>query len=144
MVKWHPWDGTPAELRAIVVLGDGAKWIWEHVATLFGNERTEVVDWFHATEHIWTVARVLHGEDTPETKAWARTALDHLWQSGPTRVLEWFDAAQPRTADAAIVVKRERAYFSGNSARMRYPALRDPQLAPARSKLQPSTSSNIA
>jgi hypothetical protein len=47
VVKWHPWDGTPAELRPVVVLGDGAKWIWEHVATLFGNERIEIVDWFH-------------------------------------------------------------------------------------------------
>jgi hypothetical protein len=57
VVKWHPWDGTPAELRSVVVLGDGAKWIWEHVATLFGEERTEIVDWYHASEHIWTVAK---------------------------------------------------------------------------------------
>jgi len=42
VVKWHPWHGTPAELRPVVVLGDGAKWIWDHVATLFGSERTEI------------------------------------------------------------------------------------------------------
>ena len=128
VVKWHPWDGTPAELRPVVVLGDGAKWIWEHVATLFGNERTEIVDWFHATEHIWTVAKALHGEDTPETKVWAKTALDHLWTAGPTRALEWFDATPPGTPDAAVVLKRERGYFSGNSDRMQYPTLRDQHL----------------
>jgi hypothetical protein len=38
---WHPWDGTPAELRPVVVLGDGARWISDHVATLFGGEVTE-------------------------------------------------------------------------------------------------------
>jgi hypothetical protein len=128
VVKWHPWDGTPAELRPVVVLGDGARWIWEHVATLFGTERTEIVDWFHATEHIWTVAKELHGEDTPETKAWAKTALDHLWTSGPKPVLDWFDATQPDTTAAAAVLKRERGYFSGNSNRMQYPSLRDQQL----------------
>jgi hypothetical protein len=66
LVKWHPWDSTPAELRSVVVLGDGAKWIWDHVATLFGSERTEIVDWYHASEHIWTVAKDLHGENMAE------------------------------------------------------------------------------
>jgi len=69
VVQWYPWDGTPAELRPVVVLGDGARWIWEHVATCFGHERSEIVDGYHASEHIWTVARELHGEATPETKA---------------------------------------------------------------------------
>ena len=92
MVKWHPWGGTPADLRPVVVLGDGARWIWEHVATLFGSERTEIVDWFHASEHLWTAAKALHGEDT------------------------------------AVVFKRERGYFSGNSERMQYPTLRDRHL----------------
>jgi hypothetical protein len=128
VVRWHPWDGTPAELRSVVVLGDGAKWIWDHVATLFGTERTETVDWYHASEHIWTVAKALHGEDTPETKAWAKTALDHLWHSGPKPLLTWFDATQPGTAAAATLLTRERGYFSSNAARMQYPSVREQQL----------------
>ena len=128
VVKWHPWDGTPAELRPVVVLGDGAKWIWEHVATCFGDERTEIVDWFHASEHIWTLAKELYGEDTPDTKAWATTALDHLWMSGPKPVLDWFDATPPCSTAAATVLKRERGYFSSNAARMHYAALREQQL----------------
>jgi hypothetical protein len=128
VVTWHPWDGTPADLRPVVVLGDGARWIWEHVATLFGNERIEIVDWFHATEHLWTAAKALHGEDTPATKAWATTGLSHLWTGGAPPALEWFDAIQPGTADAATVFKRERGYFSGNAHRMQYPSFRDQQL----------------
>jgi hypothetical protein len=128
VVMWHPWDGTPAELRPVVVVGDGAKWIWDHVATLFGSERTEIVDWFHATEHLWTVAKELHGDDTPETKAWAKTALNHLWSSGPKPVLEWFDATQPATAAAVTALKRERGYFSSNANRMQYPSFRQRHL----------------
>jgi hypothetical protein len=128
VVAWHTWDGAPAELRAVVVLGDGAKWIWEHVATLFGGERTEIVDWYHASEHIWTVAKTLHGDDTPETKAWAKAGLDRLWQAGPKPVLSWFDATQPGTPAAAAVLKRERGYFSTNAQRMQYPALRQQNL----------------
>ena len=109
MVTWHPWDGTPGELRPVIVLGDGAKWIWDHVATLFGSERTEIVDWYHASEHIWTVAKELHGEDTPETKAWAGTALDRLLRPGPKSTLEWFDATQSGTTAAATALKREQS-----------------------------------
>jgi hypothetical protein len=128
VVNWHPWDGTPAELRSVVVLGDGAKWIWEHVATLFADERTEIVDWFHASEHIWTVAKAVHGDDTPETKAWAKTALDHLWQTGPKPVLEWLEATQPGSSAAGAVLRRERGYFSTNAARMQYASFRERQL----------------
>ena len=128
VVRWHPWDGTPAELRPVVVLGDGARWIWDHVATLFGNERTEIVDWFHATEHIWTAAKAVHGEHTPETNAWATTALDHLWTGGAIPTLEWFEATHPGATEAAAILKRERGYFSGNSDRMQYPSFRDQHL----------------
>jgi hypothetical protein len=128
VVSWHPWAGTPAELRSVVVLGDGAKWIWEHVATLFGSERTEIVDWYYASEHLWTAAKALHGDDTPQTKAWARAALDRLWRSGPKPVLAWLDATQPGSAAAAVILKRERGYFSTNRQRMVYPSLRQQHL----------------
>jgi hypothetical protein len=128
VVAWHPWDGTPAELRSVVVLGDGARWIWEHVATLFGGERTEIVDWYHASEHVWTVAKALYGEDTSETKAWAKTALDRLWHGGPKPLLAWLDAVQPTTTALAAVLKRERGYFSTNAQRMQYPLFRQQQL----------------
>jgi hypothetical protein len=114
----------PAELRSVVVLGDGAKGIWEHIATLFGSERTEIVDWYHATEHVWTTAKALYGEDTPQTQAWARTALDALWQRGPKALLKCCDATQSTTSTAATLLKRERGYFSSNATRMQYPTLR--------------------
>ena len=65
-----------------------------YVATLFGTERTEIVDWYHASEHVWTLAKALHGEDAPATQAWATTGLAHLWQGGPKQLLAWFDASQ--------------------------------------------------
>jgi hypothetical protein len=128
VVTWHPWDGTPAELRPVVVLGDGAKWIWDHVATLFGSERTEIVDWYHASEHVWTAAKTLHGDDTPETKAWARMGLDRLWQNGPKSLLDWFDATQPGDATTAAALRRERGYFGANAHRMHYPTFREQRL----------------
>ncbi|MCA1647926.1 MAG: hypothetical protein LC797_21500 [Chloroflexi bacterium] len=126
VTEWHPWDGTPAQLRSVIVLGDGAKWIWEHVATFFGTERTEIVDWYHASEHVWTGPKPCTVTTRPR-QSLGQSRLDRLWQSGPEPLVSWFDATQPCTA-AASVVKRERGYFSTNAARMQYPYLRDRQL----------------
>jgi len=128
VVEWHPWDGAPAELRPVVVLGDGARWIWDQVAPLFGEERTEIVDWYHASEHIWTVAKAVHGDDTPETTAWAKTALDHLWQTGAKPVVEWFAATRPGSTEAGAIVQRERGYFTTNAERMQYASFRERHL----------------
>jgi hypothetical protein len=124
VTAWHPWDGTPAQLRPVVVLGDGAKWIWEHIGPLFGPERTEIVDYFHASEHVWTVAKAVFGEDSPETTAWAEAALHRLWRHGPPALLGWLDATVAPSSAAAGVLKRERGYFSANEQRMDYPRLR--------------------
>jgi hypothetical protein len=123
VVAWHPWDGTPAELRPVVVLGDGAPWIWEHIGPLFGPERTEVVDYFHLTEHVWTAAKALGGEGDATT-AWVHTALDALWQHGPSALVHTFEATPAPTALAREVLRRERGYVRRNAPRMDYPALR--------------------
>ena len=62
-------------LRRVVVIGDGAKWIiWEHVATTFGSERVEILDWYHCCQHLGVLAplstvlkhrRLRHGWTTP-------------------------------------------------------------------------------
>jgi len=72
--------GHEAILRPVVVLGDGAKWIWEEVAASFGSERTEIVDWWHGAEHLWDLSKALHGESLSETAAWAAHAKHVLWR----------------------------------------------------------------
>jgi hypothetical protein len=104
VVRWHPWDGTPADLRSVIVLRD-AKWSWEHVATQFGSERTEIVDWYHATEHVWSAAKELYGDNTHETQAWSNTPVDELWHHGPKPMLKWFDATQPKAAAAPAMLQ---------------------------------------
>src|SRR6266542_4964687 len=61
--------GQEAALRRVVVIGDGAKWIWEHVATTFGGERVEVLDWYHCCQHVWAIANAVYGVGTSQTAA---------------------------------------------------------------------------
>ncbi len=121
------WEGTVAQpglaqLRPVEVLGDGAAWIWALAADHFG-ERTEVVDFYHAAEHLWTVARALYGEGTPAATAWAEQQRHALRHQGVAPVLAALATARPPTAAAAAVLRRECGYFRTHAARMDYPAV---------------------
>ena len=123
------WEGplgghNLAVLRPVHVLGDGAPWIWNLAADHFGT-RTEVVDFYHASEHLWDVARALHGTGTTAAAAWADARIGELYEEGvaPTRAAR--ATARAPTTDAAEVLRVERGYFATNAARMDYPAIRD-------------------
>lgn len=109
-----------AQLRRVAVLGDGASWIWNLASAHFG-ERIEIVDFYHASEHIWTLAKALHGEGTQTSKAWAVARLKELREQGATPVLDAIETAKADTEAAAEVVRKGRGYFHTNAARMAYP-----------------------
>jgi len=113
-----------AHLRPVVVLGDGAHWIWELAAEHFGVQRIEIVDYWHATEHVWTVARALLGEDSDAAGVWAEAWCIDLLEHGPQPLLAALRSAEPPDAAAAEVVRVERGYFTTNTARMDYPTFR--------------------
>ena len=116
--------GHEAVLRPVVVLGDGAKWIWQEVAASFGGERTEIVDWWHSAEHLWDLSKVLHGEGTRAATAWAEHAKHLLWRHGPVPLLALLRETAAPNDKALQVLQRERGYFTTNALRMQYPAFR--------------------
>lgn len=112
-----------AVLRQVVVLGDGAPWIWNLADEHFGR-RIEILDWFHASEHLWTVAHALHSQGSPAAAAWADRALAALWDGGPGPLKRLLEQAVAPTPEAAEVLRLERGYFAANAGRTDYPAYR--------------------
>jgi hypothetical protein len=132
VVGWEPAPGDDpalprvpplAVLREVVVLGDGASWIWGLAAEHFGH-RTEIVDWYHASEHLWALARALHREGTPEAAAWAKQAHDLLWDEGAGPLLRLLAETRAGAPEAAEALRLARGYVAANAARMDYPAFR--------------------
>ena len=120
-----PGDRLPAlaVLREVVALGDRAPWIWGLADEPFGR-RTEIVDWYHASEHLWALAKALHREGTPEAAAWAKQATDLLWEQGAGPLLGLLAETEPPTPASAEALRLERGYFAATAARMDYPAYR--------------------
>ncbi len=52
-----------------VVIGDGAEWIW-NLANQYFPGATQIVDLFHAREHLWALARKLHPNDESGQNRW--------------------------------------------------------------------------
>ena len=68
------------------MLADGAKWIWTQVAKSLPGA-VGVLDFYHASEHIYTAAHALHGEGTAAAVAWAEGRKRSLLESGADGVL---------------------------------------------------------
>jgi hypothetical protein len=111
-----------AVLREVQLLGDGAPWIWNLAAERF-DARIEVVDFWHATEHLHDAAVALFGEG-PRATAWVESRTGELLSAGVAPVLAALRANRPPTVEAAVIVRRERGYFEHNAERMDYPSLR--------------------
>jgi len=115
--------GLGQQTRRVIVLGDGADWIWNRAAHFVGGPGitvVEILDLFHAYEHLWEAGRAVFA--TPDAlAAWVEPLKDALYEEGAPPVLAALDALTPPHPAAADVVRRERAYFADNAARMDYP-----------------------
>ena len=99
-----------------VVIGDGAPWIWNLAAEQFPGA-IEIVDIYHAKQHVCDVAKAIYGPGTDLANQWARDRRAEL------------DAGRLCALVAALRIHVETVpearkcihYVFGNRHRMRYP-----------------------
>jgi hypothetical protein len=113
-----------AILRAVHILGDGAAWIWGLAAEHFG-QRTELVDWYHASQHLWAAGKAVHGEGALATTAWVQARQTRLWEQGASALLQQLATDLiGAPASARLPLRRERGYFARNRERLDYAGAR--------------------
>ena len=109
--------------RESVVIGDGAEWIW-NLADHHYLGATQILDLWHACEHIHALARAYYGEATEQGNRWAQEHCRSLKQSGPGKLLRALRRMKPRTEEQREAVRLETGYFTRNKQRMQYPEFR--------------------
>lgn len=113
--------------QLIVLIGDGAHWIWDDGAAYFGEagrELVEILDFYHAAEHLATVAHAVWGEGTPAAQTWWARQRAALLHEGPAPLFAALAALAPPNDAAHAVVTRETAYFRYHATRLHYPTYR--------------------
>jgi hypothetical protein len=112
--------------QQVVVLGDGVPWIWKLVAEHFPGA-VEIVDLYHAKEHVWDVAHAVFGAGTLQTSRWAAHACSLLEEGQSEALVAAISALppiSPAPGQARSLPQRAVDYFTTNAERMRYPVFR--------------------
>jgi hypothetical protein len=110
-------------IRQLVVLGDGALWIWK-LATTTLPEATQIVDLYHAREHLHDLAKQLApvlGDDQP---TWLADRLADL-DRGDIETLVTATTELSLTGTDAEHIDTALDYFKKNAQRMRYKVFRE-------------------
>jgi len=107
-----------------VVMGDGAEWIWNLAEQHFPGA-VQIVDLYHARQHLWELARRLHPNDEVNQKAWMKVHQRRLLDKGKIEklvgALRSINVTNPEVAEK---IRIEADYFERNAERMRYPKFR--------------------
>ncbi len=107
------------ECSQVAVVADGAEWIWQEVGKYYAR-RVQILDFYHASEHLWDVARAWHGEGSETACAWVKAQQDRLRQDEVDAVLAAIDAWEPVTEEQREIRRLELGYFTAHAQRMRY------------------------
>jgi hypothetical protein len=106
-----------------VVLGDGADWIWSQSAHHFPRA-TEIVDYWHACEHLWNLRRALYATESKAGDRWAHEHCQRLLAHGPGSLRRALQRLKPTTPEAGEALRLESGYFAKHQHRMSYPQYR--------------------
>ena len=117
------WQRGWSRAKKKVVIGDGAEWIWNLVAEHFPGA-VEIVDLYHARQHLWEAVRQLFLNDEGKQKTWMKVhqrLLDRGKIEKLATALRSIDHGNPQLAER---IRSEADYFARNAERMRYPKFR--------------------
>jgi hypothetical protein len=106
-----------------VFMGDGSEWIWNIAHQYFPNA-TQIVDLYHARQHLWDVTRKLYSHQEAEQRRWMMIHQDLLDEGKIEELVAALRAIDSSTPEVADKIRVEAGYFENNKERMRYPAFR--------------------
>lgn len=117
------WRRGWSRAKKKVVLGDGAVWIWNLADQHFPGA-IQIVDLYHARQHLWELSAKLFPHDERSHKQWMARGLDRLNQGKIEALVKILRDRRPVNAELAKLVGNEADYFERNAERMRYPIFR--------------------
>jgi hypothetical protein len=106
----------------VAMLGDGAVWVW-NLANFHFPEAVQIVDFYHAAEHLGGIAHLLWPGDEVRRGAWWRRMRKKLARGKIVEIIENLGSIQLR-GEKQRTLEKAVAYFEKNIERMRYDRFR--------------------
>ncbi len=113
-----------ALVTMVVLLGDGADWIWRYGPSFLAVGQVKVVeilDIYHAFEHLAKVANAVFGQGSAASEQWLEQMKKWLVEQGPAPVLVAMAELKPDDEAGVHEVHKGIDYFTEHAPRMDYP-----------------------
>lgn len=110
--------------KEFIVIGDGAKWIWNEADMHFPGA-VQIVDWFHAAERIWDVSKTIYEYKEKTMKNYAEKLILYLKNGNIEKIIKSLKRIKQKTKKISEKVKETITYFKNNKQRMRYNLFRE-------------------
>lgn len=119
--KLYELAGPPRleQTEGMAFISDAASWLEQMQQTHFPRS-TLIVDFFHASEYLWDVAKTFYGEGTPQTQRWAGAKLQDLRAGMGHRIHRSLAQMVPKTPEQRESLKKTRRYFTNHGHKMDY------------------------
>ena len=112
------------EADEVIYIGDGAGWIRSLHDEHF-KRATFIIDWFHASEHIWDCGKILFGEGTEAAQKWAERLSNLLWEGWTRKLLKFLEKQRGKYKGEKLqAIEALERYISVNEEQMRYDVFR--------------------
>lgn len=105
--------------RTVIVLGDGAPWIWNLAAAHLPGA-IHIVDLYHAREHLAAVGRLAFGKSSEPGETWVAARRDELDDGDVEAVIAAIKALPSSDLTVQQELRKEAEYFETNKLRMCY------------------------
>jgi hypothetical protein len=117
------WKRGWSRAKKKAVIGDGAEWIWNLAGQHFPGA-IQIVDLFHARQHLWELARKLYPNDETNQKRWMEVHQELLDEGKMKKLTVALRSISTDNPELAGKIRIEADYFHRNAMRMRYPKFR--------------------
>lgn len=108
------------QTRKMAFVADAAEWL-ENIQQMHFPDATLIVDFWHAAEYVWKVARRFYGEGNLKCRKWAQGKVRQLREGNWRSVLRALCHLQPKTPEQKEILKDTIRYFRNHGHKMNYP-----------------------
>ena len=124
---FEKWAGEVDPLCSVIVLGDGARWIWDRVSAFWPQAR-QILDYYHCKEHLFEFARVCLQAavfaDEAAMQQWVSEQETLLFSDAVEEVIRRIAEIDSGSEALAEAQSKLLHYYGSNQERMRYGSYR--------------------
>jgi len=118
-----------AKAKAVYVVQDGAIWLWNIFEDRFSKCASGVLDFYHASDHLWALANHIFGQGSTEGRRWVTRLLHQLRHGKESRVLRSLETlveeAPEQYPQSAEIITNTEQYFRRHEEHIHYAKLDD-------------------